>query len=134
MVRFLLFSEYISCSCEEIFSENKRKCTIPYRTGWNFLEWILALKLTNKYLPKILLFKKLRRMVLREFSINIKLTLEWYCLIKHLSTKKTISFWKNFLIESTSYSNNNFKAQTNSYNHFSLFSVPLIFNICVLNT
>ena len=30
MVRFLLFSEYISCSREEIFSENKRKRTIPY--------------------------------------------------------------------------------------------------------
>ena len=33
MIRFLLFSEYISCSCEEIFSENKRKRIIPYRTG-----------------------------------------------------------------------------------------------------
>ena len=32
-VRFILFQEDISCSDEEIFSENKRKHTIPYRTG-----------------------------------------------------------------------------------------------------
>ena len=33
IVHFLLFSENVSCSREEIYSENKRKCTIPYRTG-----------------------------------------------------------------------------------------------------
>ena len=43
-VHFLLFSENISSREQEIYSENKRKRTIPCRTGWNFPEWILALK------------------------------------------------------------------------------------------
>ena len=33
MVRFLLFSENISSRVQEIYFENKRKRTIPYRTG-----------------------------------------------------------------------------------------------------
>ena len=42
MVRFLLFSENISSREQELSSENKRKRTIPYRTGGNFPEWILV--------------------------------------------------------------------------------------------
>ena len=43
MVRFLLFSEYYSCSREEIFSDNKRKRYHTTVSDATFPEWIFAL-------------------------------------------------------------------------------------------
>ena len=86
MVRFLLFPEYISCSCEEIFSENKRKRTIPYRTSWNFPEWILAL--TFCFLSAVRWIKKAKIITLF-ISIFHKISESRFHKKSEIKTKKT---------------------------------------------